>query len=377
MRAADLRVEEVSDPGALGALADEWRDLEDRAEEGGFFLSWEWVSTWLEHFRGERPLAVLLVREGARLVGVLPLLEGEDGALWRRRSLVAAVNNQSPRAGLLCESDAELVVKALLEHLRSTRTFVRLRLSLYESGSSLAAVLPQASRGFGLVTQPSRRSPLLRIAGGWDAYLETRSKQVRREWRRKRRRLEEGGSLRHEVTIDAKDAGRAISDVFEIERHSWKEDAGTSFTAEAALERFYLDLALRCAGRGWLRLHLLYLDGQPVAHVFAALYRGEMLAIKTSYDQRFKELSPGSNLMLTLVEQACIQGAKAVDFLGEESRWKTEMANDVRLCWDALVYTRGLPDCELRSLVQERVKPLLRRYAPGLLDLRRRLDRSA
>ena len=28
MQAADLRVEEVSDPGALGALADEWRDLE-------------------------------------------------------------------------------------------------------------------------------------------------------------------------------------------------------------------------------------------------------------------------------------------------------------------------------------------------------------
>jgi CelD/BcsL family acetyltransferase involved in cellulose biosynthesis len=374
-----LSVEEVSEPSALVRYADEWRGLAEHAPEGGFFLSWEWVSTWLECFRGERPLVILLVREGTRLVGVLPLLQERRGFLWRRRCLVGAVNNQSPRAGLLCEGETGLVFRALLDHLRSARRRLRLLLPLHETGSQLSAVLPEAARGFGLLTRLSRRSPLLRIEGDWDAYLETRSTHVRREWRRKRRRLEERGSLKHRVVTDPRDIAPAMADVLEIERHSWKEDEGTSFTAETALERFYLDLACRCAERGWLRLHLLHLDGKPVAHAFAVLYRSEMLAIKTSYDQRFSELSPGVTLMLTLIERACAEGATAVDFLGAESRWKAEMANDIRTCFDSFIFTRGLPDCEVRWLLERRVKPLLRRHAPVLLAPIRRLtdDRHA
>ena len=100
-----LRVEEVHEPSALAGHADEWRALAERACEGGLFLTWEWVAAWLDHFRGERALVVLFVREGTRLVGVLPLLEERVGFLrGGGRRLVGAANSQSPRAGLLCEA---------------------------------------------------------------------------------------------------------------------------------------------------------------------------------------------------------------------------------------------------------------------------------
>jgi CelD/BcsL family acetyltransferase involved in cellulose biosynthesis len=368
-----LSVEEVHDSSALPRHADEWRALAERASEGGLFLTWEWVAAWLEHFRGKRPLVVLLVREGTRLVGVLPLLEERMGFWGSGRRLVGAANNQSPRAGVLCEGETEPVLRALLEHLSSTRRSIRLVLPVHEAQSPLAAALKVAAPGFGLLTRFSRRSPVVRIEQGWDAYVKTRSKQTRRAWQRKRRHLEQGGPLRYRVVTDPKDAAPAMADVFEIERHSWKEDTGTSFTADPALEPFYRDLALGFAARGWLRLHLLYVNEAPVAHVFAARYRGELLAIKASYDQRSHQLSPGINLMLRLIEQAFAEGAEAVDLLGEEARWKAEMANELRICEDSFVFTRGLPDGEARFLLETWLKPVLRRRAPWLFDLKRRL----
>jgi CelD/BcsL family acetyltransferase involved in cellulose biosynthesis len=366
-------VEEVREPSALARHADEWRALAERASEGGLFLTWEWVAAWLDHFRGERALVVLFVREGTRLVGVLPLLEERVGFLRSGRRLVGAANSQSPRAGLLCEGETEIVVSALIEHLRSTRRSLRLLLPFHEAESHLAGALPAAARGFGVLTRFSRRSPVVRVGQGWDAYLKTRSKQTRRAWQRKRRHLEQGGRSRYRVVTDPKDAASAMTEVFEIERHSWKEDTGTSFTADPALEPFYLDFAERCAARGWLRLHLLYVNDAPVAHVFAARYRGELLAIKSSYDQRFRDLSPGINLMLTFLEQAFAEGVEAVDLLGEEARWKAEMANESRICEDSFVFTRGLPDGEARLLLETWLKPLLRRYVPWIFDLKRRL----
>jgi len=54
-------------------------------------------------------------------------------------------------------------------------------------------------------------------------------------------------------------------------------------------------------------------------------------------------------------------------------RWKAEMANDGRICVDSFVITRGLLDCEARSLLETWLKPVLRRRAPRLFDLKRRL----
>ena len=98
-----------------------------------------------------------------------------------------------------------------------------------------------------------------------------------------------------------------------------------------------------------------------------------VLAIKTSYDQRFRQLSPGINLMLRLLEQAFAEGVEAVDLLGEEARWKAEMTNESRICEDSFVFTRGLPDGEARLLLETWLKPVLRRHAPWLFDLKRRL----
>jgi CelD/BcsL family acetyltransferase involved in cellulose biosynthesis len=375
LKGGNLRVEEVNDPAALDSLASAWRALAVRATEGGFFLGWEWTSTWLRHFRGARSIALLLVWDATQLVGMLPLLEERRGRPATRH-LVGAVNNQTPRAGLLCDGDSGPVLRAVLEHLKATRRWVRLVLPLHEADSRLAAELPSAAAGLGLVTTPSRRSPLLRIGAGWDKYLESRSSQTRREWRRKRRRLEEGSSLRLRLVTEPGEARDAMADVLEIERHSWKQETGTSFTADTGVEGFYLELAEACAARGWLRLHLLYLDGQPVAHAIGVRYRSELLALKTSYDLRFAERSPGVAMMLTLIEQACAEGAAAVDLLGEETRWKAEMANDVRRCFDALVYTRGLPVCEMLALSELWLRPLVRRHTPWLLDVKRRLGRS-
>ena len=80
----------------------------------------------------------------------------------------------------------------------------------------------------------------------------------------------------------------------QIEANSWKQDDGSSFTAAEQLVQFYGRFAVQAAENGWLRLYLLYLDGQPVAHIYGVVFRNHYYALKTSYHSAYRNLAPAS-----------------------------------------------------------------------------------
>jgi len=258
---------------------------------------------------------------------------------------------------------------ACLSHLERTRGRAGLRLPLVRVDSPTAAAVRELGRGdhFTVTERPDRRSHRIRIRTSWEDYLATRGKHTQKEWRRKRRRLEEAGKVEMRVVSTAEELPRAMEDVLEVERWSWKHGSGTSFLTEPGVKGFYSRLADLCAERAWLRLHFLYLDGRPVAHCYAVVYRNELLALKTSFDQRLGNLSPGLALMLSLVENAFHEGLAVVDLLGHSDRWKVEMANEEQAYVDLCVFGRGNLACHACSLVEDRIKPTLRHLLPGRL----------
>ena len=359
-------VEEISDRSALTALSDEWTALSERAQEASIFSSWEWMQAWLASFQKSRPLAVLLARSEGRLVGILPLLGGYRRWPWNRGGLGVAMNKQSPCGSLLCEGDPLLFLEAALEHVSRTRGPTSLSLPQLPVASPVVTALRVIGRDgrFRVRESASRCSSRIRIETSWEGYLATRSKHVQKEWRRKRRRLEEAGRVEMRIVSDPEALPRAMADVFEIERHGWKHESGSSFQTEEGLEQFYPRLASLCARRGWLRLGLLHLDGRPVAHCFAVAHGNELLALKTSFDQRLANLSPGLALMLFVSQEAFRERLGAVDLLGHPDRWKLEMANEQLLHVDLSVFPKGLLACEAFALLEDHARPFLRGQLP-------------
>ena len=71
----------VTDTATFESLAGEWRALHADSTADPLFLSWEWLFTWWCCLGGRRPLRVLTIRDGARLIGPVsgPLASGAIG----------------------------------------------------------------------------------------------------------------------------------------------------------------------------------------------------------------------------------------------------------------------------------------------------------
>src|SRR3954469_22135119 len=168
------RVEVVSDRAALPGLKPEWDELVARADVEHPFLSHEWICTWWECFGTGKELHVLLVRDGAKLVGIAPLMRSETRMYGLRvRRLGTLYNPHVPRSDFIVARGAQGAHGALWKHLRDhERGWDVLELCQLPPGSRTLAELPGLVRadGFPTGTWCAPGSPYLPIAGSWEDY---------------------------------------------------------------------------------------------------------------------------------------------------------------------------------------------------------------
>jgi CelD/BcsL family acetyltransferase involved in cellulose biosynthesis len=361
-----LQVCEICEPRDLVQYRAEWEGLLANASHATFFDTYEWLSTWLEFFWQDQRITFLLVRREGAAIALVPLLPDRAGELWCRHTFTLPVNKFATRADVIGNNTTADTLGAVCSYLRETGRVACLGFKSVLTASSLLPTLEQVARCRDLRIQrwPGNVCPIVRVDGDWDGYLASRSKHVCSEIRRKRRKLDRAGAARWRVVTSPADSHEAMTDILQIERGSWKEDNRSSFTAVPGLADFYGALSLRCALRGWLRTYMLYLDNVPVAHMLGIVYNNEYYALKTSFDEHFRDLSPGAVLATYALEQAFASRLHIFDFLGVPSRWKDELANDTRRHVRWCVFPRECYRCRLCSFFHNRMKPVIKRL-PG------------
>jgi CelD/BcsL family acetyltransferase involved in cellulose biosynthesis len=157
----------------------------------------------------------------------------------------------------------------------------------------------------------------------WDAYLATRSSNFRQTIRRAERKLAQGHDLAFRMT-DASTLDRDLETLLRLHRERW----GGEVTGFDRFAGFQLDFSRLAFERGWLRLWVLELDGEP-----AAAWHGFRYANVESYYQAgradaFERLSVGLVLLAHTVREAQADGMDEYRFLRGDEPFKSRFTDD-------------------------------------------------
>src|SRR4051812_29687797 len=100
-----VRVEELRDRAAIGALAPEWEALAARAGVRGPFVSPRWMAVWAAHL-APRSLRVLVAHRAGRVCAILPLFAEQRAiAGIPARVLRSLSDDHSQRFDLIAEDE--------------------------------------------------------------------------------------------------------------------------------------------------------------------------------------------------------------------------------------------------------------------------------
>lgn len=298
--------------GDLEAIAPEWNDLALVASNP--FLTVEWLGSWWSVFGAGDPLVLVLRDEAGRLVG---------GAFCRRtrRALEAAANLRSGSWDVLASDEAaRREVWRLLAQIAPGR--LRLFGLIEDAPDTRVARESLGAAGYSLFRRGGAASPYLVLPDRWETLIGGVSRNLRAQVGRQERALERMGTVRFRAVVGGEELPTALEQVLRLEGSGWKGREGTAILSDPALEALYRSFAPRAAERGWLRLYLLELAGEPIAADFGCAFGSTGFLMKTGFDERYGQLSPGLVLRARALRASIEEGLSAYDFLGRAEPYK-------------------------------------------------------
>lgn len=167
-----------------------------------------------------------------------------------------------------------------------------------------------------------------RLDDGLDAFLARRSRNFRKALRAAERDVARAGVSFEDVVIgDAAAAAQAMTRILDIERRSWKGQAGVGVD-QGPMRDFYAHMTRLLAPTGRLRLILARQADRDVGFILGGVFAGEYRGLQFSHDVTLRHLSLGNVLQRQQIERLCAEGVAVYD-LGTLMEYKERWSDEV------------------------------------------------
>jgi CelD/BcsL family acetyltransferase involved in cellulose biosynthesis len=324
-----FRVDVFNHPDALPVHVQRFMNLVELRNIG---FGVEWYRNLVKTvYPADSGIRFYALHRNEQIVAVLPLRATRDRGTLRLTSLSNFYTSlyEPILAPEIKSADLVLILSALRNDFPR---FTSLKLSPMDPASHAYQTLLGAMRikgwlpfeyfTFGNWYQP--------VVGDWADYLAGRSGTLRSTIKRMTKKLAaDGGRL--EIVTDPKDIAVAIAAYTEVYAASWKRPE--QFPA------FMPGLLHSCAEKGFLRLGLAWLNGQPIAAQMWIVAHGRAEIYKVAYHESFKAYAPGTLVTSMLMKHAIeIDKVTEVDYLIGDDAYKKTWMSHRRERWGIIAY---------------------------------------
>jgi CelD/BcsL family acetyltransferase involved in cellulose biosynthesis len=295
----------------LGAFRDEWKLLGEAS--GNVFATWEWGEVWWRHYGHGEPLVALARDEQGEPAALVAIERRRRGPLRVARFVG---HGPSDELGPVAARGDRRGAEALRE-LHGERHWDVLLAERMAPGAGADEL-----EGRTLLSEPS---PLLEAPeGGFEGFLQSRSRNFRSQTRRKERALLERGLI-YRLSEDPDRLEADVRTLARLHHARWGARASGAFNPRRLA--FHLDLARVALDRGWLRLWLAEHDGEPVAAWYGFRFGGAEWYYQSGRDPVWDRDSVGLVLMAHTIRAAFDDGMHTYRLLRGGEAYKDRFAS--------------------------------------------------
>jgi CelD/BcsL family acetyltransferase involved in cellulose biosynthesis len=326
--ARELQVELVTNRSAVPLSAEQWNALASANETNTVFQTYEWFDAWWRSFGTAHGLFLLVVRDGANIIGFVALTLSRGAWGWRELRFAGA-GNADYQDFVLPTRKADAIA-AICRFLQTNwLSWDRMAFGGIPSHSSTLPLLTEAAVhcGLHLVDEARVTCPTLLLQEDPSRarrLIDKYSLRRPHNWFSKRGAV----NFRHVKSVEEVEA--LLPAFFDQHRSRWRAAGKPSLFNQPRQMKFYAELARTLQSRGWLQFSVLEFNGEPIAFHFGFDYCGCVTWYKPSFDVRYAEHSPGLLLTRQLIEDGLRRERVELDFTAGDEAFKGRFASRER-----------------------------------------------
>jgi hypothetical protein len=300
--------------------------LFEQAAKDSLFFSRPWFESMVAALDDESMALACVVAE-SKVLAILPLFRSAGTTGYALRHRYTALYSL-----LLADDDQPRVLACLVDGLGQWPLNALLLEPVADDDARLYA-LQDVMEAAGYRCDRTFRfyNWFLRVHGqSYTDYLAARPASLRNTIARKARKLEREHGYEIRLFTGA-EVPPKMPDYYAVYTASWKANEQYAGLVD--------DIVARFSKLGWTRLAVLYIKGRPAAAQLWFVHHGKASIFRLSYDQAWKQYSPGSILMAYLMEYVIdTDKVEEVDFLTGNDAYKQDWMSDrrERFAWSAV-----------------------------------------
>lgn len=161
----------------------------------------------------------------------------------------------------------------------------------------------------------------LALPASFEAFLASRSRAVRKNYRRYASRIEqELEGVRVTCLREPRDLERILAESTAVARRTYHERMGVAFRADAETRA----LVGHALAAGWFECWLLHRGELPIAFAHGLAYRGTLFARDTGFDPAYADYRPGIYLLGHMIAAHCAAGTRTLDYGVMDAEYKRQ-----------------------------------------------------
>lgn len=334
--------------GELFAIAKDWQELVESSANPQPMNSPAWLLLWLRHYGAGADLAVGLLYDGDRLVGIAPLCLRNYvyklGLVFRRLQFMGLDANErdgvfSEYMGFTARKGYErAVARDFVDRILAGAfgTWHELVLGAIDADNRTMplAIAAFGARGMHDEQIGAMQGYHIRLPRTWDDYLKSLSSTRRYRIKNSIAKFEEwAGSeawtLNHAHTEDELKIG--YETLISLHSERWRLEGGEGAFSSPRFTAFHWDYLTAQFASGGAQLTWLKVGDRPVAAIYTIRNGKKVLAYQygriTDTPTRVRV---GIVINALMIKSAIERGDEEYDFLGGESRYKVDLSNSER-----------------------------------------------
>ena len=295
----------------LLALTKAWHELSQRCASHYLHLP-EWYLAKIDHQgEGRDDVAFFAYYHGRTLAAVFPFKPASSSIEWFGLPVrLPAWTLYCPDDMSVCDAsvdprfrDRSLIRRLIADARRESRFWQLLHLRHLPATGHMLPLLEGSI--FGPFVRRTHASKYIATHRDYDAIMSGYDARFKRNLRRKQKKLASLGGVRYRFLRDSASCIPAYERFLDVEAAGWKGKSGSALREQPRQQALYRRLLERLAPNGHFGVHLLELDGRAIAGQLAIYAGRSIYLLKIGYDETFKHVSPGFQLVNALLQHAC------------------------------------------------------------------------
>jgi CelD/BcsL family acetyltransferase involved in cellulose biosynthesis len=372
MLSGKLKIEKIQSIDAFATLEKEWNELLSKSEESTFFLKWDWIFAWWEHFGSTGDLFVLLIKNSSgELLGLAPFYINKkwQGLPIKALSYIGSEPISSEYLDIICAPEHKESVAVSIVGYLSKQSFlwdcIALNDTLDDSVSYTLLQNKLSDRGFISVNSGRQLCPYLELPSSEQDLLDKLSSSLRSTIKRKTKKMLKDG-ITFQRTSDVANIDSHMNSLFSLHQKCWNARGKPGTLKDEDKKKFHLSVAANLLPKNNIRLYTLNENDNIIAALYGFQYGGSIFYFQSGYDPEWSEYSPGTLLMWNAMNDAIQEGAQLFDFLRGDESYKKLWADNIRITYRTVFYKKSnikmntyFQLTKAISFVKRRVKPII------------------